>query len=143
MKFPQRRLLPRLNVILWAHLLSVSDKRLSRSDWVMKSPAEILIHYLSGDWTFYLNPDYHFLVIFSYLGVTNLISQAVGWDSWVPSALKSILWGTLFLKQLHDFSLLSWISFLDSFLELKFTKKKFLDTKKKFIFEGRFLLTTI
>ena len=38
-------------------------------------------------------------------------SQAVGWDSWVPSAQKSIFEGTLFLKQLHDFSLLSWNSF--------------------------------
>ena len=34
-------------------------------------------------------------------------SQAFGWDSWVPSALKSIFGGTLFLIQLHDFSLLS------------------------------------
>ena len=39
-------------------------------------------------------------------------SQAVGWDSSVAAALKSIFWGNVFLNQLHDFSLLSWNSFL-------------------------------
>ena len=38
-------------------------------------------------------------------------------------ALKSILWETLFLDQLHDFSLLSLISFLHPFLRSKFMKK--------------------
>ena len=46
-------------------------------------------------------------------------------DSWVRSALKSILRGTLFL-----ILLLSSNSFLHPFLKSKFTKKKFLDTKK-------------
>ena len=58
-----------------------------------------------------------------------LNSQAVGWESWVPLRLKSILWGTLFLNHLHDFSLLSWNSFLHPFLISKFIKK-ILDTKK-------------
>ena len=67
-----------------------------------------------------------------------LNSHAVGWDSWVPSALKSIFGQTLFLKQLHDFSLLSWNSFLHPFLKSKLTKKNSL-TLKNFIFEGRLL----
>ena len=37
----------------------------------------------------------------------SLNSQAVGLNSWVQSALKSLLKGSLFLKRLHDFSLLS------------------------------------
>ena len=50
------------------------------------------------------------------------------------TALKSILWQTLFLDQLHDFSLLSFDSFLHSFLKLEFMKKKFVDIKKKIHF---------
>ena len=65
---------------------------------------------------------------FKLLGHLN--SQAIGLDSWVQSALKSILRGTLFLNWLPDFSLLSSNSFLHPFLKLKFTKKKILDTKK-------------
>ena len=56
-------------------------------------------------------------------------SEAVGWDSWVSTALKSIFWGTLFLNQLHDFSLLSWNSFLHSFWKSKFIKKYSLTPK--------------
>ena len=40
-----------------------------------------------------------------------------------PTALKSIFRETSFSNQLHDFSLLSWNSFLHSFLESKFTEK--------------------
>ena len=40
-----------------------------------------------------------------------------------PTALKSIFRETSFSNQLHDFSLLSWNSFLPSFLESKFTEK--------------------
>ena len=47
-------------------------------------------------------------------------------DSWVQSALKFILSGTLFLNRLHDFSLLSSNSCLHSFLKSKFTKKQYL-----------------
>ena len=50
-------------------------------------------------------------------------SQAVGLDSWVPSALKSIFRRFLFSNQLHDFSLLSLNTLLHSFLRFKFTKK--------------------
>ena len=50
-------------------------------------------------------------------------------------AFKSILWETLFLDQLHDFSLLSANSFLHLFLESKFMKKKSL-TPKKFHFRN-------
>ena len=39
------------------------------------------------------------------------------------TALKSISWETLFLDQLHDFSLLSSNSFLDPFMKSKFPKK--------------------
>ena len=39
------------------------------------------------------------------------------------TALKSILWETLDLDQLHDFSLLSVNSFLQPFLKSKFKKK--------------------
>ena len=56
-------------------------------------------------------------------------SQAVGWDSLMPTALKSISSGTLFLNQLHDFSLISSNSFLHPFLKSKFAKK-ILDAKK-------------
>ena len=60
---------------------------------------------------------------------TYLYSQGVGLDSWIQSALKSILRGTLFLNRLHDFSLLSSNSFLHLSVKSKFTKK-YLDTKK-------------
>ena len=52
-------------------------------------------------------------------------SQAVGMDSWVQSALKSILRGDPILNRLHDFSLLSSNSFLHPFVESKLMKKKF------------------
>ena len=58
------------------------------------------------------------------------------------TALKSILWETLFLDQLHDFSLLSWNSFLQPFLKSRFMRKNSL-TPKNFIFEVRFSLTNI
>ena len=45
-------------------------------------------------------------------------------------ALKSILWETLFLDQLHDFSLLSSNSFLQPFLKSMFTWKNSLAPKK-------------
>ena len=69
----------------------------------------------------YQGRNYYFLI---------LNSQAVDLDSWVQSALKSIIRGTLFLNRLHDFSLLSSNLFLYPFLKSKFTKKKFFDTKK-------------
>ena len=50
------------------------------------------------------------------------------WPLLDNTALKSILWETLFLDQLQDFSLLFLNSFLPSFLKSKFMKK-FLDTK--------------
>ena len=63
---------------------------------------------------FYPGRNYYFLI---------LNSQAVDLDSWVQSALKSIIRGTLFLNRLHDFSLLSSNLFLYPFLKSKFTKK--------------------
>ena len=51
-------------------------------------------------------------------------SQAVGMDSWVQSALKSILRGILFLNRQHDFSLLSSSSFLNPFLKTNSRKQK-------------------
>ena len=54
-------------------------------------------------------------------------------DSWVQSAQKSILKGILFLKRLHDFSLLSSNSFIYPFFISKFTRKNSL-TPKKFHF---------
>ena len=41
-----------------------------------------------------------------------------------PYDFKSILWETLFLDKLSDFSLLSWNSFLHPFMKSKFPKKK-------------------
>ena len=61
-----------------------------------------------------------------------LISQAFGWDSWVPMALKSIFGMILFLNQLHDFLLLSWNLFLHPFLKSKFTRKNSLKQKNSF-----------
>ena len=55
------------------------------------------------------------------------------WPSRGHTALKSILWETLLLDQLHDFSLLFLNSFLHPFYKLKFMKK-ILNTKKKFRF---------
>ena len=50
-------------------------------------------------------------------------SNAVGWDSRVQTASKSFLWETLFLDQLHIFSLLSSNSFLHTYLKSKFLRK--------------------
>ena len=52
------------------------------------------------------------------------------WPLRGQTALKSILWETLFLDQLHDFSLLSLNSISHPFLKSKFMKKKSLITKK-------------
>ena len=52
------------------------------------------------------------------------------------TALKSILWETLFLDQFHDFSLLSLNTLLHPFLRSKFMKKNSL-TPKKFHFQSR------
>ena len=57
-------------------------------------------------------------------------SQAVGLDSWVQSAVKSILGGTLFLNRQHDFLLVFSNSFLHPFLKSKSTKKNSLWPKK-------------
>ena len=57
-------------------------------------------------------------------------SQAVGLNSWVQFALKSILTETLFLNRLHDFSLLSSNSFLHPFWNQNWQKKSL--TPKKF-----------
>ena len=57
-----------------------------------------------------------------------LTPTLTAWPLSGHTALKSILWATLFLYQLHNFLLLSLNSFLHSFLKLKFMKK-ILDTK--------------
>ena len=51
------------------------------------------------------------------------------WPLRVHTTLKSIFWETLFLDQLHDFSLLSLNSFFILIYEIKIFEKKFLDTK--------------
>ena len=57
------------------------------------------------------------------------------------TALKLIFWETLFLDQLHDFSLLSFNSFLHQFLKSKFMKKP-LDTRKISSSKPNFALIT-
>ena len=59
-----------------------------------------------------------------------LNSQAVGMDSWVQYALKSILRGTLFSNRLHDYSLLSSNSFLHPF-DFKIHEKNIIKQQPK------------
>ena len=73
---------------------------------------------------FYL--DINKIILYYHL---NFNSPAVGMALRGHTALKSILWETLFLDKLHDFSLLSSNSFLNSFLESKFMKKILIITK--------------
>ena len=67
----------------------------------------------------------------------DLNSQTVGMDSWVQSALKSILRENPIFYRLHDFSLLSKIHFNIHFWNQNSRKKSL--TPKNFIFEGWFL----
>ena len=62
-------------------------------------------------------------------------SQAVGFDSWVQSALKSILRGTLFWIGCMIFGYYPLIHLYIYFWNQN-SPKKFLDNKKNFIFEG-------
>ena len=58
-------------------------------------------------------------------GVRILTPTLSSWPLRGHTTIKPILWETLFLNQLHDFSLLSKYSFLHPFLKSKFWKKKF------------------
>ena len=56
-------------------------------------------------------------------------SHAVGMDLWVETAVKSILWETLFLNQLNTLFWVSILTFISiSIFEMKLLKE-FLDTK--------------
>ena len=68
-----------------------------------------------------------------YVGKFQLTPTLAAWPLRGHSALKSIFRETLFLDQLHDFSLLSLHSFLHSFLKSKFIRKNSL-TPKRFHF---------
>ena len=54
-------------------------------------------------------------------------------DSWVQTGKKSILSETLFLDQLHNFSLVSLNLFLHSFLKSEFLKKIFVTKIMSFL----------
>ena len=64
--------------------------------------------------------------------ISLLTPTLAAWPLRDHTALKSILWETLFLDQLHCFSLLSLNSFLHSFLKSKVVKKFFVTTKISF-----------
>ena len=63
----------------------------------------------------------------------NLSPRLAAWPLRGHTALKLIFWETLFLYQLHDFSLLSLNYFLHQFLKPKFMRKNSL-TPRKFHF---------
>ena len=65
----------------------------------------------------------------------NVNSQAVGWDSWVPSALKSIFWGDLIFESVAWFFVITLKFFFTLIFEIKIHEKKSL-TPKKFHFRG-------
>ena len=67
--------------------------------------------------------DYQILCFSVIINLLIINSHAVGMDSWVLTAAKSIFRESIFLDQLYTFSLLSLNSFLQPFSE------KFLDTK--------------
>ena len=58
-------------------------------------------------------------------------SDAVGMDSWVLTTVKSILWGTLFLNQVHKFSFLWSNLVLNSFFIKISCWKKFWNKKSR------------
>ena len=63
-------------------------------------------HWYIPDFSFYTTPRWYWSRSQNLSGDyerDDLNSQAVGMDSWVQSALKSISRGTLFLNRLHDF----------------------------------------
>ena len=60
-------------------------------------------------------------------------------DSWVQSALKSILKADAIFYSAAWFFFIILKFIFTSIFEIKIHEKKFLDTKKKFIFDGRFL----
>ena len=63
-------------------------------------------------------------------GLIYFNSQAVGWDSWVSSALKSILWrGPIFDRAAWFFIIILKFIFTPIFW-IQIHEKKFLDTKK-------------
>ena len=64
-------------------------------------------------------------------------------DSWVKSALKSILRGDPIRDSAAWFFVIILKYIFTSIFEIKIHEKKFLDIKKNFIFEGRFLITII
>ena len=70
-------------------------------------------------------------------------SKAVGLDSWVQSAQKSILRGDPIFESAAWFfvSILKFIS--SSIFEIEIHEKKIPCDQKNFIFEGRFLITII
>ena len=62
-------------------------------------------------------------------------SQAVGWDSWVPLALKSIFWGDLIFESVAWFFVIILKLILTAIFEIKIHGKNPL-TLKNFIFES-------
>ena len=64
-------------------------------------------------------------------------SQAVGWDSWVPSALKSIFWGVPIFESAAWFFVIILKFTFTLIFEIQIHEKNFPDTNKNF--EGRFL----
>ena len=72
-----------------------------------------------------------------------LIPTLSAWPLDGHSALTSILWETLFLYQLHDFSLLPLNLFLHPFWRSKFMKENSLTPKKKFIMKNESTLSNL
>ena len=68
----------------------------------------------------------------------NLHSQAVVWDAWVPSALKSIFYEDPIFESAPGFFVIILKFICTLIFEIQIHEKKSL-TPKNFIFEGRFL----
>ena len=74
----------------------------------------------------------------------NINSQAVGLDSWVQSALKSILRGDPIFESAAWFFIIILKFIFTSNFEIKINEEKLLDTKKiSFSKEFHFLINTI
>ena len=83
--------------------------------------------------------DYIWAYVSSWLN-----SQAVGWDSWVPSALKiDFLGGTLILKSAAWFFVIILIFIFTLIFQIQILKKKFLDIKKISFSKANFLKSHI
>ena len=70
--------------------------------------------------------------------IRNINSQAVGMDSWVHSALKSILRGDPIFESAAWFFVIILKFIFTPIFEIKINEKKIPWRQKNFIFEGQF-----